>query len=183
MRIGIVAGAMKPFHMGHAHLIEQSVRTCDETIVLTTEKDRGIVIGSQMAQAWFQCILPAAVEAGIGFDLRFCKSPIGETYKILQNAQATMSNDTYVLFQGLEDAGRFNEKSLQKHCPDIEVINAGLENPEIFDRSYTMTPHGPAKASPMRDALEIGDKEVFLAYLPSWMASYADQYFEILSGR
>ena len=183
MRIGIVAGAMKPFHVGHAHLIEQSINTCSQTIVFTTEKDRGTVIGSRMSRAWFECILPAAAEAGFSFDLRFCISPIRETYKELKQAQEDLSNDTYVLFQGLEDAGRFNEKSLHRHCPNVKVINAGLENPRVFDRSYTMTPYGPAKASSMRDALETRDKKVFKAYLPTWMASYADQYFEILSGR
>ena len=183
MKIGIVGGAMKPFHIGHAHLIEESVKTCDHTIVFTTEKDRGVVVSSRMAQAWFECILPAAVESGFSFELRFCTSPIGQTYKELQQAQADMSDDMYVLYQGLEDAGRFNEKSLQKHCPDVHVINAGLENPEIFDRSYTMTPYGPAKASPMREALVANEKEVFLAYLPAWMADYGGRYFEILSGR
>ena len=183
MRIGIVSGAMKPFHVGHAHLIEQSIGTCDQTIVFTTDKSRGFVVGSRMSQAWYQCVLPAAAEVGLSFDLRFCKSPIYEAYQELKAAQEEYSNNVYVLFQGTEDMARFNKKSLQKHCPDIKVISAAHENPMLFDRSYTMTPYGPAKASPMRDALTSRDKDVFKAYLPTWMASYADQYFEILSGR
>lgn len=180
MRIGIVAGAMKPFHMGHAHLIEQSVANCSQTIVLTTEKDRGPVSGAKMAQAWFECILPAGVEAGISFELRFCSSPIYETWQELKGAEEIGSEATYVLYQGLEDAGRFGEKALMKHCPSIHVINAAHESPEIFDRSYTITPYGPAKATPMREALEIGDKAKFMAYLPTWMSSYGERYFDIL---
>jgi hypothetical protein len=173
MKIGIVAGAMKPFHKGHAVLIEESNRLCDRTIVYTTQKDRGILSGLKMAQAWQSIIRPAAAKAGLSFDLEFVNSPIGSTFKFLQELQESGELVEVYLFQGAEDAKRFNEDALQKYCPDVIVHNMGLLDKTTHTRV--------ASGTQMREFLEYHDFVNFLAYLPQWMRPVAGDYFDFLS--
>ena len=46
--IGFVPGAMKPFHAGHNHLIQRALVECDQVIVFTSLKDRGIIKGERI---------------------------------------------------------------------------------------------------------------------------------------
>ena len=58
MKIGLVPGAMKPYHAGHHYLTRQAIKECDRVIIITSEKDRKSISGSNMKKAWENLIIP-----------------------------------------------------------------------------------------------------------------------------
>ena len=56
--IGLIPGAMKPFHAGHNYLVQSAINECDEVILWTSIKDRDNIKVKNMHKAWTEIILP-----------------------------------------------------------------------------------------------------------------------------
>ena len=56
--IGLVPGAMKPFHKGHYFLISKAIEECDKVLIYTSGGDRGFIKGKQMRLVWDNLIIP-----------------------------------------------------------------------------------------------------------------------------
>lgn len=176
MKIGLVAGAMKPFHAGHDVLISESLSRCDHTIVFTTEKDRKGINGLSMARAWHKVILPHALKEGRDFEVRFVSSPIGAVYEFLDE----YDDDTeFIIFQGTEDRDRFSPENLKKYAGHLNCISAAHTWPEIFDRMQSTEEY--VKGEIVREAIESGNRSLFKTYLPLWLQPVSDSYFDLIA--
>ena len=77
--IGLVPGAMKPYHAGHHYLVEQAMKECDRVIIFTTAKDRNGISGIKMAFAWTNLIIPLLQNV----EVEFVISPIRAVWEFL----------------------------------------------------------------------------------------------------
>ena len=80
MVVGLIPGAMKPYHAGHHYLVESAMRECDRVIIFTTAKDRKGISGIKMAFAWTNLIIPLLPNV----EVKFVTSPVGAVYKFLE---------------------------------------------------------------------------------------------------
>tara|TARA_B100001250_G_scaffold154773_1_gene132968 strand:+ start:864 stop:1409 length:546 start_codon:yes stop_codon:yes gene_type:complete len=169
--IGLVPGAMKPFHKGHHFLIKEAVKDCDEVIVYTTTKNRDNIYGQRMKLAWTSLIhpnLPSSVS------IEFVSSPIGSVFEYLYDG--TSKDRIYRIYGGTEDIHRFSKRIMIQRFPDLQVTNVAEDTPEIFTRDQT-----PAKGEWVRNAIRTKDIQRFKEYLPEFLKPLARNYLEILT--
>ncbi len=152
-RIGIVPLSGKPYHLGHSMLIDLASAENDRALLFVSTSDRGIVSGRAMAQIWKEMIEPSLPE---NVEVTYGGSPVGNAYAVMGKASEEGSQDTYVVYSDVGDEGRFDDRSLRKYVPNLNVIRRGVPRSSTVDISGTK----------MRDFLTLGDKESFLEYLP-----------------
>ena len=115
--IGLVPGGMKPFHAGHNFILQEALRECDEVILFTTVKDRGVIKGENMKKAWLDLIQPLLP----GLDVvTFVPSPIGAVYLYLEKEGAP--ENEYRIYGGVDEVNRFRPEYLAKNYPDLTII-------------------------------------------------------------
>ena len=170
MIIGLVPGAMKPYHAGHHYLVEQAQKECDHVIIFTTAKDRKGISGLAMMNAWKTIIQPR-----LDAEVRFVVSPIRAVYEYLEKSD---TGNTYRIYSGTEDLSRFSNKQLNKYCQHLNVCNVAEDNAAQFLRGVGDSPM--AKGEWVRKAIEKGDFQAFQEYLPSFLKPYAEEYLSIL---
>ena len=82
MIIGIVPGAMKPYHAGHHYLVETALRECDIVNILTTRKTRKGISGDSMYEVGQHYIIPhLASTYSDKINVNFVVSPIRTVYE------------------------------------------------------------------------------------------------------
>ena len=168
--IGFVPGAMKPFHAGHNHLIQRALVECDEVIVLTSLKDRGVIKGDKMYKAWQDLIVPSLPEH---IQVIGVKSPVGAVYDYLEwNGNVTHQ---YRVYGGTEDIARLSMARMQQYYPDLNVINVAEIDPESFTRDVVH-----AKGEWVRNSIQAGNLNEFKSYLPAFLKPHAKSYLDIL---
>ena len=173
--IGLIPGGMKPFHAGHNFLVQAALEECDSVIVFTSTKDRGVIKGEKMQQAWLDLIQPLLP----GLDeVRFVNSPVGSVFLYLE--EEGIPDNEYRIYGGIEEIKRFPKSRMKSYYPDLEVVQAAEENPEKFSREKATGV--PVSGTKCRQAIEAGDLELFRSYLPPFLVQHAEEYLEILMG-
>lgn len=161
MKIGLIAMSAKPYHKGHAAMIERAARENDEVHVYVSLSDRKRtgdevpILGTDMAELWQQTItasLPANVTVSYG------GSPVGNVWKELGAANEAHSDDTYTVYGDSDDlAQSFPDNSMDKYCGDL--FRAGRVKRGVTERL--------ASGTTLRQHLASGDRDSFLRELPT----------------
>ena len=171
--VGLIPGGMKPFHKGHDFIVQEAIRECDEVILFTSAKDRGIIKGLNMAQAWKTIIQPLLP----GLDrIEFVRSPVGGVYTYLETEG--VSDNEYRIYAGIEEVNRFRPEYLAKHLPDLTIIQPATLDPDRYDR--TGSKGVDASATAVRNAIEVGNFQLFESYLPDFLKPRAREYLNTL---
>ena len=168
--IGLVPGAMKPFHAGHNHLIKTAIEECDHVIVFTSTKDRGIINGNKMLDVWDKLILPLLPQK---IEVIAVRSPVRGVYDYLEwNRQPERA---YRIYGGTEDIGRLSKARMLQYYPNLNVVNVAESSPESFTRDVVH-----AKGECVRNRIQAGDSNKFKSYLPAFLKPHAKEYLDIL---
>ena len=168
--IGLVPGAMKPFHAGHNHLIQRALEECDQVIVFTSLKDRGIIKGERMYKAWQELIIPQLPKH---IEVIGVRSPVGSVYEYLEwNGLKTAS---YRIYGGTEDIARLSNARMLQYFPELTAINVAESEPESFTRDVVH-----AKGEWVRNSIQAGNLKEFKSYLPAFLKPLAKEYLSIL---
>lgn len=152
-KIGIIPMAAKPYHAGHDGLVRLAAKENDQVLLFVSTGDRDDVSGEAMLKIWQEQIepsLPGNVKITYG------GSPVGNAFVALGKANEAGSTDEYVIYSDPDDAGRFDDKSLQKYAANIKVTRRPIERTSTVNISGTK----------MREFLKTGDKKSFMKYLP-----------------
>lgn len=172
--IGLIPGAMKPFHAGHNHLVQTAIIECDRVIIFTSLKDRGIIKGEKMFEAWQKVIIPLLPSK---VEVISVRSPVRGVYDYFEwNRDADTS---YRIYGGTEDVTRLSKARIHQYYPDINVVNVAEENPDAYERGsgYTET---PAKGEWVRNSIQAGNLKEFKSYLPAFLKPLAKEYLQVL---
>lgn len=171
--VGLIPGGMKPFHKGHDFIVQEAIRECDEVILFTSAKDRGIIKGLNMVRAWNEIIHPLLPRID---RIEFVRSPVGGVYTYLETEG--VSENEYRIYAGIEEVNRFRPKYLARLLPDLFILQPATLNPERYDR--TGSKGVDASATAVRNAIEVGNFQLFESYLPDYLKPHARQYLDIL---
>lgn len=161
--IGLIAGSFKPAHAGHIRLIEMAAAENDEVLLFVSTSDRKRpgevpIMGADMADIWrehLEPILPSNVRVEYG------GSPVAKVYKVLGDADGAGSQDVFAIYGDPTDlAQNFPEKSLIKYCGSL--WKGGQIILKATQRAQTVNVSG----TKMRQHIQSGDREAFLAGLP-----------------
>ena len=175
--IGLVPMSAKPFHEGHMSLIRKASDECKEVIIYVSTSDRKrkgeiTIFGEDMAIIWETIIskyLPHNVRCEYG------GSPVGNVYKVLEEASTLNDGTTYAIYTGEDDAARYSSKYY------IDIIDS------VYLRTMTrgedtMPISGTLMRSYLSNASE--DKFLFLDGLPAEISDEdKHQIFDILFSR
>lgn len=177
MKIGLVPGAMKPYHAGHHFLVESALRECDKVIIFTTVKDRDDLSGTNMQSAWNEIIIPN-IEGNV--EVSFIKSPVGSVYEVIEDEEENPTSNVYRIYGGTEDVKRFNMERISTRYPNTagRFVNVAASAKASYLRGDG-TPK--AKGSWARTALQEQDNLGFKDQLPKFLQPHAQRYMEILS--
>jgi len=181
MIIGLVPGAMKPYHAGHHYLVKKAIDECDIVYIYTTTKDRKSISGSSMQKVWESLISPKLPKK---VEVLFVTSPIGTVFDLL-----TMANDNpdetqdnvYRLYGGTEDAHRFRSEYIQRKFPNVanRFVNVAKEESHKYLRGSGDSPL--AKGEWVRNSINSGDYNEFRNFLPGFLKPHAKDYLELLN--
>ena len=177
MLIGLIPGAMKPYHAGHHFLTSVASAACDKVIIFTTVKSRGPIDGMAMWQIWNDIIIPL-LPANVSVE--FVGSPVSAVYDILEQEQLHPSENEYKLYSGTEDLARFSSEYVNKKFPLVadRFENVAETTSSDFLRGVGSSPM--VKGAWIRKALAAGDVEKFSAMMPEFLQSRAEDIFNML---
>ena len=167
MRIGIVAGAFKPYHKGHHRMVEIACKENDvvHVIVSLTDRKRSKqipVTGAQMEKVWkdhLVHILPENAKDNLAL-LPPGYAPVRKVYEMLENAAECNSSDVFNIYSDPRDIERYNEKSLSKALSDSFV------GTNVFRRPVNMSETANVRGEKMREWMASRDKKSFIDGLP-----------------
>lgn len=167
MRVGIVAGAFKPYHKGHHRMVEIACKENDvvHVIVSLTDRKRSKqvpVSGVQMEKVWndhLVHILPENAKDNLEL-LPSGYAPVRRVYEMLENAAECNSSDVFNIYSDPKDIERYNEKSLSRALPDSFV------DTNVFRRPVNMSETANVRGEDMRKWMGSRDKESFITGLP-----------------
>ena len=170
--IGLVPGAMKPFHAGHNHLIQTAIEECDHILILTSTKDRGIINGNRMLDVWDKVILPLLPNK---VEVVAVRSPVRGVYDYFEWNRKP--ERTYRIYGGTEDIARLSKARIPQYYPDLNVVNVAEENPEAYTREVVH-----AKGEWVRESIKAGDHGKFRSFLPDFLKPHTKEYLKTLLG-
>lgn len=180
-QIGIIPGGFKPYTSGHHSLVTKAANENDEVMLLIGKGDR--VRPGQLPVYWedmefiwnkyIKKILPGNVT------VEFVGSPIGSTFKILEEAEASGDNvSTWRIYGDPTDLGKnFSDTKMSKYAPTISGNDQIILVP--VDRESNVNISG----TQMRSFVEKGDTDSFIANVPSELGSDALNIFKLLQKR
>ena len=171
--VGLIPGGMKPFHKGHDFIVQEAIRECDEVILFTSAKDRGIIKGPNMVRAWNEIIHPLLPRID---RIEFVRSPVGGVYTYLETEG--VSENEYRIYAGIEEVNRFRPEYLARLLPDLFILQPATLHPERYDR--TGSKGVDASATAVRNAIEVGNFQLFKSYLPDYLKPHSRSYLDIL---
>ena len=178
MIIGLVPGAMKPYHAGHHFLVEKASEECDKVIIITTTKDRKNLSGKKMKLAWDKLITP---KLNNNTEVSFVVSPIGTVFDMMEEENKNPTCHQYRIYGGTEDRQRFNQDYIETKWPNIKnrFINVADARKGDFQRGVGLSPL--AKGEWIRSSIVCRDSEKFRSYLPELLKPIAEEYLSTLA--
>ena len=177
MIIGLVPGAMKPYHAGHHFLVEKALSECDQVIIFTTSKDRGQISGMAMQAVWTQVIIPL-IDPKV--QVSFVSSPVGEVFNILEKENEAPTAVTYRLYGGTEDLARFPGTYIKRKFPNVADRFVNVAESESGDYLRGVGESPMVKGEWIRKAMNTGNIEKFKSMMPVFLRSSANQIFNML---
>ena len=183
MIVGIVPGAMKPYHAGHHYLVETAARECDMVTILTTKKSRKGISGDSMFGIWCNHIIPHLISEFEGkIKVNFVVSPIRTVYEdfIERLEENGPDGNHYRIYGGTEDNTRFSNKSLKTKYPTAapHITNVAEDQSDGFQRGKGKSPD--AKGEWIRKAMETNDKNRFKLMMPAFLHGVSTEIMETL---
>jgi len=177
MIIGLVPGAMKPYHAGHHYLVERALVECDEVIIFTTLKDRKEISGLKMKAVWEKIIIPNLPS---NVKVEFVVSPIGSVFQLIEWENIACTNAEYRIYGGSEDSSRFSSKYINDRWPfsGKRFTNVANEASSMYLRGIGSSPM--AKGEWVRNAIQVEDLDKFRSLLPEFLQPYSRKYFKYL---
>ena len=177
MIIGLVPGAMKPYHAGHHYLVEKALKECDKVFIITTTKSRGCIDGQKMQKAWRSLIQPCL---GTQTSINFAISPIRFVYEMIEEEDKNPSGNIYRIYGGTEDLNRFEITKLKSKYPNASkvFINVAQNFTDQYSRGVGASPL--AKGKWVRNSIQEGKFTTFKNYLPEILKKNAKAYWNIL---
>ena len=184
MIIGIVPGAMKPYHAGHHYLVESAINECDKVTILTTKKARKGISGDSMYEVWQEYIIPhLRLEYGEDrVNVRFVVSPIRTVYEDFIERLETEGPDghDYRIYGGTEDNNRFGSLALMKKYPIAAayIVNVAEEKSGDYLRGKGKSP--VAKGEWIREAIKTKNESRFQLMMPTFLQGFSKEIIELL---
>ena len=179
-RYGIVAMSAKPYHGGHDGLVRVAAAENDTVKLYVSTSDRKRkgelpISGAAMAEIWERFIIPSLPG---NVDVELGGVPIRKVYEFLGAENEAGSEDTYTIYGDPTDVNRnFPPGSLEKYMP--ELYAKGRIQLEPVQRTATVD----VSVTKMRQWLESGDKESFIAHLPEPLQAHGDEVWQMLAPR
>jgi len=166
-KVGIVAGAFKPYHAGHHKMVEIACKENDVVHVIVSLSDRSrqnepVVTGAQMEDIWndhLAQILPENAKDNLQL-LPAGQAPVRIVYEMLENESECNSTDVFSIYSDPRDINRYNSKSL------IRTIAADFVATNISRRPVSIEETVNVRGEDMRKWMSTRDKKNFLNGLP-----------------
>lgn len=176
LSIGLVPMAAKPYHAGHDGLVRIAAKENDIVKLYVSTSDRSRagelnVSGDTMQIIWWDYIeptLPSNVVVDYG------GVPVGKVFEELERAEASGSQDTYVIYSDVDDIRKYTDEVLIKSAPNL--FGAGRIKLRGISRTETVDVSG----TEMRELIEDGDFVGFEALLPDAVKRHSKEIFDML---
>ncbi len=162
-RIALFPGKFKPPHRGHFDYVNQIAKRSDvdEVIILISPVDFPEVTNEQSLAIWKEYLKNG--EPNITAKIADYRSPVQAVYEFVADPVSARDGDTVLLVKSSKDVGdtRFNraQQYADKHNPGVTVDDI-VEDPIQSDGGIVYS------ARDMRQAINDGDREKFLSYVP-----------------
>jgi phosphopantetheine adenylyltransferase len=175
-RIALFPGKFKPPHRGHFDYVNQIAKRSDvdEVIILISPVDFPEVTNEQSLSIWKEYLKNG--EPNITAKIADYRSPVQAVYEFVADPVSARDGDTVLLVKSSKDVGdtRFNraQQYADKHNPGVTVDDI-VEDPIQSDGGIVYS------ARDMRQAINDGDREKFLSYVPE--SADADALWDTLT--
>ena len=175
--IALLPGSFKPYHAGHDGLVRLAASECDEVHLFISTSDRSrkgemTIYGTDMQRIWLEFIEPTLPSNVI---VEYGGVPVQKVYAELEEAEAAVGEDTYVIYSDEEDILKYTDAALIKVAPSL------FENGQIERRPVSRTETVPVSGTKMREYLTAGDSKNFAKFLPSGIRQHSQQIIDILT--
>ena len=162
-RVALFPGKFKPPHRGHFDYVNQIAKRpdVDEVIILISPVDYPEVSNQQSLKIWETYLQNG--EPNITAKIADYRSPVQAVYEFVADPESAKEGDTVLLVKSSKDVGdtRFNraQQYADKHNPGVTVDDI-VEDPVQSEGGIVYS------ARDMRKAINDGDRETFLSYVP-----------------
>jgi len=162
-RIALFPGKFKPPHRGHFDYVNQIAKRSDvdEVIILISPVDFPEVTNEQSLAIWKEYLKNG--EPNITAKIADYRSPVQAVYEFVADPVSARDGDTVLLVKSSKDVGdtRFNraQQYADKYNPGLTVDDI-VEDPVQSEGGIVYS------ARDMRKAINDGDRETFLSYVP-----------------
>lgn len=180
MRIGIVPGSFKPYHIGHDGLVAIASKENDKVKMFVSLSDRikpgqFPLLGERMRMVWDRYLRPAIEATYPNVDVIYAiNPPLAYVYDELTKADG--GEDEYTIYSDSKDIKRYTDKSLSNAAP--QLFSRGMITRRGVNRSETVDVSGTY----MRHLLMTGETEKFKRLLPNSVKDDAQEILDILRG-
>ena len=162
-RVALFPGKFKPPHRGHFDYVNQIAKRpdVDEVIILISPVDYPEVSNQQALKIWETYLQNG--EPNITAKIADYRSPVQAVYEFVADPESAKEGDTVLLVKSSKDVGdtRFNraQQYADKNNPGVTVDDI-VEDPVQSEGGIIYS------ARDMRKAINDGDRETFLSYVP-----------------
>ena len=162
-RVALFPGKFKPPHRGHFDYVNQIAKRpdVDEVIILISPVDYPEVSNQQSLKIWETYLQNG--EPNITAKIADYRSPVQAVYEFVADPESAKEGDTVLLVKSSKDVGdtRFNraQQYADKHNSGVTVDDI-VEDPVQSEGGIVYS------ARDMRKAINDGDRETFLSYVP-----------------
>jgi len=172
MRIGLVPGSFKPYHVGHDELVRLASSENDLVLVYSSTGNRADISGSAMTQIMNKFVKPSLPR---NVRLLSVRVPVGALFQELEYAEKEGSKDVYTIYSDVEDIRKYNKKSMEEYAPNLSVNNQIMTRG--VQRGVETTSVSGTK---MREYLASGDVRNFKKFLPPSIQRHAAEIISML---
>lgn len=175
--IAMYPGAFKPFHAGHAYILEKAAEAADEVWLFVSANDRKrpkefpLVWKDGMERVWKEFIEPS-LPANVS--VRYVANPVTAAYQAVEELEKSGTPVMVYMIAGDEDKSRFEPGKFLKSAPTM--VNAG--NIELAAPPRV----GGFSGTKARQALETNNLELLGSQLPPAVQPKTAEVMQILRG-
>lgn len=166
-KIALIPMACKPFHKGHANIVEIASQENDEVICFISKKNRIIkkeipIYANTANQVIKDFIIP---KLNKNIQINFIQSPVSYVWEYIDQISKNYQNEIYSIYgDEIDNEERFNKDNLQKYAKLLYSRKA------IIIRSISRTETDCISGTEMRFALSIDDFNKFHFGLPKFIS-------------